>query len=154
MRTEAIPMENLAQLLDVQLQHGLAPLQVTGYSMHPTFRDRKDTVMLRAFDGKLKKGDVILYRRDNGRYILHRVISSPKVDVFLCAGDNQYISERVCSRQVLAVVESFSRGKKTVHSGDFLYRLYVWAWIGLFPVRKPLLALRRRLGRLRRKTKK
>ena len=153
MRTESIPMEALAEVLDMQLQHGTAPLRVTGSSMHPVFRNRKDTVMLRAFDGKLNKGDVILYRRDDGSFILHRVISRPKAGHFLCSGDNQYISEKVCQEQVMALVESFTRGGKHISSDSMRYRFFVWVWVGIFPIRKPLLKLRRQLGRLRKKKK-
>lgn len=154
MRTEAIPMEELAKLLSVQLQHGLAPLRVTGSSMHPVFRNRLDTVMLRSFDGRVKRGDVVLYRREDGAFILHRAITCPDSEGFLCAGDNQYLAEHVCLEQVLAVVESFQRGSKQIPVNNIGYRLFVWFWVGLFPIRRPVLALRRRLGRLRRKHKK
>lgn len=146
-------MEELAELLDVQLQHGLAPLRVTGSSMHPVLRNRKDTVMLRAFTGEIKKGDVVLYRRADGSYILHRVVSRPDQHGFLCAGDNQYVTEHVCLEQVIAVVESFYRGKKQISAGSFVYRAFMWIWLCLLPVRRPILGLRRKLGRLRRKRK-
>ena len=154
MRTESIPMEELSQLLTVQLQHGLAPLRVTGWSMHPTFRHRVDTVMLRSFDGTLKKGDVVLFRRKDGSFVLHRAVSRPNAEGFACVGDNQYAAEHVALSQVLAVVESFQRGKKLVSSNAPLYRIYVWLLVTLFPIRRPILALRRVAARLRRKFKK
>lgn len=154
MRTEAIPMEELAQILAVQLQHGTAPLRVTGSSMHPTFRHRRDTVMLRSFEGSLKKGDVVLFCREDGSYILHRAITTPDGESFLCVGDNQCHAEKVLLSQVVAVVESFQRGKKQVSEHNRLYRLYVWMLVALFPIRRPCLMLRRILGRLRKKLRK
>lgn len=151
MRVETVPMEQLAQLLAVQLDNGLAPLRVTGSSMHPTLRDRKDTVFLRAVGSPLVKGDLILYRRKDGSYILHRIVRMRRDGALVCSGDNQYLPEKVERSQVLAVVESFHRGKKTVSSQNALYRIYVWAWVGLFPVRRPILAVRRRIGCLCRK---
>ena len=151
MRTEVIAMEELAQLLAVQLQHGSAPLRVTGVSMHPILRNRKDTVMLRPFTGQLKRGDVVLFQRQDGSYILHRAISKPRQQQFLCSGDNQYVAEQVNFSQVLAVVESFTRGKKHVSVNDPVYRFVSWFWVAIFPLRKPILKLRRRLGRLRYK---
>ena len=153
MRTQAIPMEQLAQLLELQLAEGEAPLRVTGSSMHPTLRDRLDTVYLKQADGRVGKGDVILYRRENGSYILHRVVKCT-AEGFLCAGDNQYQKEAVAPQQVLAVVTAFQRGAKWVDVSHRGYRLYVWLGIALFPLRRPWLALRRRLGALRRKRKK
>ena len=154
MRFETVPMEQLAQLLAVQLDNGLAPLRVTGSSMHPTLRDRRDTVFLKAVGEPLRKGDLILYLRDNGSYILHRIVGVKRDGRLVCSGDNQYVPEIVEAKQVLAVVDCFCRGKKTVSSKNKLYRLYVWGWTTLFPVRRPVLALRRVLGKLRRKWRK
>ena len=107
--------------------------------------------MLRPFDGQLKRGDVVLFQRADGSYILHRAISRPREKQFLCAGDNQYEAEQVSYDQVLAVVDSFIRGKKHVSVKDPVYRFVSWLWVAMFPLRKPILKLRRRLGRLRRK---
>lgn len=150
MRTEAIPMEQLGRLLAVQLEQGLAPLRVTGCSMHPMLRDKRDTVFLRKVDEPLRKGDLILYRREDGNYVLHRIVAAAKDGSFICSGDHQYISERVEPGWIIAVVDSFCRGKKTVSSKQPVYCAYVWAWVGLFPVRKPFLVARQALGRLRR----
>ena len=54
---------------------GEVRLPASGRSMTPLFRDGKDTVILEAADKKgLKKYDMILYRRDNGQYVLHRIV--------------------------------------------------------------------------------
>ena len=76
------------------------------------------------------------------------------MEQFICAGDNQFVAERVCTSQVLAVVESFIRGNKQIAVEDRGYRLFVWLWVRLFPVRRPILTLRRKLGKLRKKRKK
>ena len=149
MHTESMPMEQLAQLLAVQLENGTAPLRVTGSSMHPILRHRRDTVYLQRPEEPLKKGDVIFYCRDNGRYVLHRIVRVIGEGQYICSGDNQYIPETVLQPQVLAVAESFRRGKKSVTTRHVGYRIFVWVWVGLFPVRRPILAVRRGLGRLR-----
>lgn len=150
MRTEAIPMEQLVGLINVQLEQGIAPLRVTGSSMHPTFRNGRDTVCLRKLEAELRRGDVILYRRENGQYVLHRIVRL-RDGAFICSGDNQFEPERVGAEQVIARVEAFRRGKKEYSVTHLGYRAYVWLWVGIFPVRKPLLKLRRWLGKLRRK---
>ena len=151
MEIAPIPMESLAELLSVQMESGgIARLVVTGSSMHPTLRHCKDAVFLRPLQRELERGDVILYRRKNGRFVLHRIISKPKGDVFFCSGDNQWQKERVTTTQVLAVTDGFIRKKKEVSEDDLRYRLWVSIWLFLFPVRRPILALRRFLGRIRR----
>lgn len=151
MQISSVPMESLAQILALQMESGgVARLVVTGDSMYPTFRNRKDVVYLSSDAAKLKKKDLILYKRDSGQYVLHRIVSRPKGGSFICCGDNQWEKEPVNSRQVIAVVTGFRRKGKEQTPKTVSYRLWVDLWVGLFPLRRPLLALRRWLGRIRR----
>ena len=152
MEVSTIPMEELAEILSLQMASGgTARLVVTGDSMYPTFRHRKDVVFLQPVSRALKRGDLILYKRENGQYVLHRIVTKPKNGAFICCGDNQWEKEPVKAHQVIAVTNGFIRKGKPGNESDFSYRLRVGLWIFLFPVRRPLLALRRKLGRLRRK---
>lgn len=151
MQISTIPMEALAEILSLQMESGgTARLVVTGDSMYPTLRHRKDVVHLVPVTEPLKRGDLILYKRKSGQYILHRIVSKPKNGCFICCGDNQWEREPVSEDQVIAVTDGFVRGGKTYQNTDLSHRLWVGIWTALFPVRRPLLALRRRLGRLRR----
>ena len=152
METVNIPMEDLALLIEVQLeQGGRAELIVTGSSMHPLFHNRKDRVILTP--RAAKKPDIILYRRDNGAYILHRIVRE-KNDVFIVTGDNQWQLEEVRPDQVIAVVEGWYQKGKYHTPNELWYKLYVCFWVGFLPLRRPILALRRRLGKLIRKIKR
>lgn len=147
-----VPIEELIPILLLQLeQGGKAPLQVTGNSMYPMLQHGRDRVILEPLSGKLKKGDLIFYRRENGGYILHRIVKCLRGDGLICCGDNQHVPEAVAQQQVIARVTAFTRKGKTYGVTDPKYRLYVWVLTGLFPVRKPLLALRGWIGNLRRR---
>lgn len=150
MKTVTMPMEQVAELIRLQLSHdGVANLTVTGSSMMPMLHNRRDTVMLSKLTAMPRRGDVILYQRENGSYILHRVVKKPDGTSCVCCGDNQWREEKVPLDRIVAVVTGFRRnGKKydVTHRG---YRSYVLLWIGLFPVRKPMILARRLLGRLR-----
>ena len=151
METLTIPMESIAELIDVQLSHGdRANLIVTGSSMLPMLHHRRDSVMLASVADTLKKGEVILYRRSDGRYILHRIVALTEGG-FICSGDNQAVREFVAREQILAMVAEFTRKGKHFHANAPGYRLYKALWVGLFPLRLHYLILRRRLGRPRRK---
>ncbi len=151
MQTVIMPMESLAEVILLQLQNGgRANLTVTGSSMMPMLRHRKDSVLLVPVAGRQKPGDIIFYRRDNGRYILHRIIRMAG-EGYICCGDNQYQPELVEHRQLIAVVEEFTHRGKHYGVEAVGYRLYTALWIRLFFLRKPYIALRRRLGRLRSK---
>lgn len=145
-----IPMESLAELIRLQLkERGRASLTVTGDSMYPMLINCRDQVELIPVSYQQKEKDVILYRRDNGRYILHRIVALTR-DGYICCGDNQSEKEYVRHDQLLAVVDGFTRNGKCYTLRNPGYQLYAAVWVGLFPIRRYLLALRRCLGRLRR----
>lgn len=151
MQTVTVPMESLAEIISMQLAvGGRANLTVTGSSMLPMLHHRKDSVTLIPADGKQKKGDVILYRRENGRYILHRIIAADQ-DGYICCGDNQAEKEPVSREQVIAVVDGFVRKGRVYKTDAPGYRLYTAVWVDLFLLRRYYIKLRRQLGRLRRK---
>ena len=144
-------MKELAELILLQLETGgKATLAVTGHSMHPTLRERRDSVVLRLPDERQKKGDTILYLRENGQYVLHRIIDT-EADGYICSGDNQVMREPVAHSQVLAVVSGITRKGKLYSVDSLVARVYRVFCVGMFPLRKYYLALRRPLGRLRSK---
>ena len=154
LETRTIPMEQLAELITLQLEKGgRAPLTVTGSSMMPMLYGRRDTVELIPAAYRQKKGDIILYRRKSGRYVLHRIIGLT-ADGYICCGDNQATKEFVCHEQLIAVVNGFVRKEKTYAMNTPGYRLYRWLWVNLFFLRPGYIWLRRRLGRLRKQLRK
>ena len=147
-------MEELWAVMLPQLtQGGSVQLTVSGCSMYPMLRDRMDTVVLRE-DPDLRRGDLILFRRENGSFVLHRIVRVQNADCWIVCGDNQHEPEVVTRTQVLAKMTEFVRKGKTYRTSHPGYKAYVAVWIWLFPIRRQLLALRRFLGRLRRKMRK
>lgn len=117
-----------------------------GVSMLPMLRQGRDTVTLSPVTGRLRKYDLPLYRREDGRYVLHRVVGVS--DTYICIGDNQYVKEYgVEHRQVLAVVTSFSRDGKEYSVSSPSYRLYCSFWNVSRFLRRCLRALKFRLLR-------
>lgn len=133
-------MDQLIQLVQLQLtEKGSASLTVTGTSMLPILRPLKDRVVL-APPKKFKKGDIILYQRDNRQFVLHRILRK-KEGYVICCGDNQWEKERVENTWVLAVVTDFYKLSKKYSITAGWYRLYQWVWVNLFPIRKVLLRM-------------
>lgn len=153
-QTYTLPMQELVELVKLQLSEGgFAKLTVTGCSMLPMLRDGRDTVDLIPVDKLQKKGAVILYRRENGQYVLHRIIQVCGGS-YICSGDNQYMREPVAQTQLIAVVNGFTRKGRHYTCKHFGYSVYTAAMVGLFFLRRPYIALRRMLGRLGRKIRK
>lgn len=153
MRVIKIPTDALIKTVLFQLENGgKANLTVTGSSMLPMLREHFDAVVLSPANRELAPGEIGLYRKENGEYILHRVIRTEKNSYLFC-GDNQFRGETVAKDQVLAVVTEFSK-KGTPHKlTEFGYRVYTMLWVKLFKVRKYYIGLRRWLGRIRRRNK-
>lgn len=148
MQRQTMPMESLVQLLLLQMDNGgRARLTVTGYSMMPMLRNGTDAVELIKAVEKRKKGDIILYRRENGSYVLHRIIGLSDGG-YVCCGDNQAMREPVSAQQVIAVVDGFYRNGKHYALNHAGYRLYTAICVGLVPLRGVYIAIRRPLGKL------
>ena len=119
-----------------------------GFSMLPMLRQGIDTVTLSPISGELRKYDLPLYRRENGKYILHRIIRAG--ETYTCMGDNQLEPETGLHRdQMIAVVTAFTRGDRTIPVTNACYRLYCRIWVGMVPVRKLLRKLKNILKRIR-----
>ena len=79
-----------------------------GTSMLPMLRQGRDSVELSPLPQKLKKYDLPMYRRDNGQFVLHRVVAVS--DSCTCMGDNQFEPEPGLRHdQMIALVTAFTR---------------------------------------------
>ena len=106
-----------------------------GTSMLPMLRDGVDTVVIVKKPEKLKKGDTVLYVRNSGEYVLHRIIKVKK-DGFVMRGDNHFISEYpIFENQIIGFLTAYIRdGKRTEHT-DFKYRIYSFYVVHFMPFR-------------------
>ena len=71
-----VSFAELMPIIEDAFSQGLSvTLPITGNSMRPLFRHKRDSVVLSACDPySLKRGDVPLYQRENGQYVLHRIV--------------------------------------------------------------------------------
>lgn len=68
-----------------------------GYSMYPLFIPGRDEALIQQTDGTdCHRNDVVLYRRDQGILVLHRICRITS-DGFYMVGDNQYEVEASAS---------------------------------------------------------
>lgn len=102
-----------------------------GTSMLPLIRMGADSVSLAKCTG-LKRGDIAFYLRDNGEYVLHRVIKAEKGFYTMC-GDNQLTPEKgISDRHIIGRAVKIYRGEKLIPCDSFPYRLYVFFWRSFF----------------------
>ncbi len=151
MQTCTIPMAELSRILLLQLEKGgKTSLTVTGCSMLPLLHHGRDRVELVTPGQRQQAGDIVLYRRKNGQYVLHRIIAVTE-NGYLCCGDNQVEKEPVAHSQLLAVTSGIIRKGKPCDIQSLGYRVYTWSMVSLFPGKRIYIGIRRRLGRLKRR---
>lgn len=117
-----------------------------GNSMRPMLMPGRDKVTLTSPPEQLRKFDLPLYRRENGAFVLHRVVAV-REDCYLCLGDNTEVFERVEKDRILAVVASFTRKGREIRVGSFWYRVYCILWRPMRLPRKLFKKFRRLAGR-------
>lgn len=117
---------------------------VTGSSMVPFLHDG-DTVYLSAPPEKLEKGDVVLYARENGDYVLHRIRRLNRDGSLIMVGDAQQALEYLPSRQQVYGIAVAARHKgKRITPRSFHWWFYRHIWLWLRPWRYRLMATRKK----------
>ncbi len=123
---------------------GTVKLPITGISMRPLLVWGRDTVEIVKCENP-KKGDIIFYLRDNGQFVLHRIVGADDRGYILC-GDNQWRLERgIEDRHIIAVVKSINRKGKIINvEKNIIYKAYSSLWMTLLPLRKRIIPFTRK----------
>lgn len=97
-----------------------------GTSMLPMLVEGRDSVSIVSTSVREPKvGEVILYRRKNGAFVLHRAVRMAKDGSFICCGDNQTILERGVEREsIIGVLEGYYKGDLWISADDAEYKKY------------------------------
>lgn len=118
------------------------PLAVTGSSMAPFLVSGRDSVLLTRPPETLRRGDIALYRRESGAYVLHRVHHRERDGSYAMLGDAQQTIEHGVRRaQIIAVVQSAKRKGKRQQKGCFWWEFFAHVWPRLVALRPALLRL-------------
>ncbi len=128
-------MNNERHIEDVLKEEGVFVSTTVGVSMFPMLRNRRDTIIVMPYEGRLNKYDVPLYKRGTS-YILHRIIEV-RPDSYVIRGDNCIQKEYgITDEQILGVLTGFYRGSKKINMDGLGYKLYSRVWVFLHPVRR------------------
>ena len=108
----------------------------SGTSMYPLLKSGKDRVVIAPVDSTLKKNDVPLYKGEDGKLVLHRIIRV-KTDGYVIRGDNLYRNEyNVTDEKIVGVLKGIYKGDKLYNCDtDFWYKLYVCFIRASYPLR-------------------
>lgn len=142
------PEQLMPRLLEILEVTEPVPLVISGSSMTPFLVHGRDTVYLSKVKSPLCRGDMVLYRRDSGNYVLHRVYRVER-DTYTMVGDAQtWLEKGIRPDQILAKVTAVRRKGKLLQPGSFWWKFFETIWLGMVPLRPAAMAGYARLKKL------
>ncbi len=134
----AVYLETLCSLVREGKQ---VSLPVSGGSMLPFLAGTRDSVLLSAPEGRLKKGDIYLYQRRSGQFVLHRLYRIKNGRCYFI-GDAQTVPEGPLSQeQIRAKVVAAVRKGKQITPANLIWKFYRSLWIRMIPLRPAVIRL-------------
>ena len=99
-------------------------LKGSGNSMKP-FLNENDTIIVSSVNKyKHKVGDILLYERLNGQFVIHRIYNINKNGTYEFIGDNQFWVEKgIKEEQLKACVEKVIRNGREIDCKQGLVRM-------------------------------
>ncbi|MCQ2334695.1 MAG: hypothetical protein MJZ89_02530 [Paludibacteraceae bacterium] len=146
-------MAEVSSFEDILNNNGVLVYTNVGTSMMPLLRQRRDLLIIRKKEAneRLHWLDIPLFKRDNGQYIMHRVMRVRKQDYVMC-GDNQWRPEYgVREDQILGVLTAVERDGKTLDMASTKMRIYGLLQYIFFPIRASWLFAKCVPGALKRR---
>jgi len=114
-------------------------LTVTGNSMVPFLVNKRDTVILTPPDNEIKKGDILFYRRTNGKCVLHRVKKVINESIYFI-GDSQTAIEGPLDKScIVAVCKTAIRKGRMINENSFIWQFFRVIWLNIIPLRLPVI---------------
>ena len=120
-----------------------------GFSMYPLFIPGRDEAVIEPIGSKsLRRNDVVLYRRDSGILVLHRIFKINSEGVWL-VGDNQTeIEGPLRADQMKGLLCAAIRNDREIPTSSPVYRFLTSFWLFLRPIRPVFWKLSRLIRKL------
>ena len=136
-KTTKIPAGTLFPVVTELLQQGKdVEITVRGNSMYPFIRSNTDTALLQpVVYSALKPLDIVLIRRCNGDYILHRIHSVRPGGLLIIGDAQRKLEGPIRPDQVIARAKSIQRGRLFIGCTSTRWRLLARLWMLLRPIR-------------------
>lgn len=138
------PMDALVALAEDFFALGKrVKIMAVGRSMEPMLKSERDAIILEKYDQKpLAKGEVALFRRANGSYALHRVVSFDEKEGYTFLGDSQLTPEKGISEDMLvARAVAYEINGKNFSCNSLRCRFFARFWVNTVFWRKVYLKL-------------
>ena len=133
---EVDAQEYIAVLRELIEEGHQVSLLISGSSMSPFLIHHRDTIYFKKPDRELRVGDMVFYRRGNGKYGMHR-IRRIRPEGFYMIGDAQWEIEGPLQReQIFGLITAVERKGKLIQPGDFWWEFFAKVWLRIIPLRR------------------
>lgn len=117
-------------------------LTARGSSMLPFIRDGEKILVQKA--ETYRRGDIVLARTDDGKTVLHRIISTEggKGGIVTLMGDHNLRKREICPEDgIKGKVESVTGKNGTRLTSSWKLRFIASVWVALLPLRRVLVRM-------------
>lgn len=130
---------NEGRFEQVLRKDGFLIYRIYGNSMMPLIDQRTDLVTIKAIKGPYKRYDIVLYKRDTGQYVLHRILKKRKNDYVICGDHRWRLEYGITDRHILGVMTELVRNGKKLPLKGWRYWFYEHLWCDFYVIRALIL---------------
>ena len=112
----------------------------------------RDFAVLKKPFRKLKKGDIVLFKRSSGNYVLHRIRYIKKDGCYTVGDFQQSIEGPINEQQICAIATAVKRNGKWLYPKSLCWKFYATVWLYAVPVRHLILKASNKLKRKKAKS--
>ena len=147
-----VNMEMLLPFIEEAFNRGVDfQIPVTGTSMNPLLYQNRDFVKIEKPSLPLKIGDIPLYRRADGAFVLHRVVGIKANGEYIMCGDNQFLLEYgITDSNIIGIAKALIiDGKEIDVEADAEYLKHKKKYLKNLKTRYPVRRLRYKLHKIK-----
>ncbi|MBQ8783836.1 MAG: S24/S26 family peptidase [Clostridia bacterium] len=122
--SNTLSLKEMAPVIEEILSSGgKVRITASGKSMEPVIKDGEDIVVISEIKKPLEAGDIVLFKRSNGRLVLHRILAIKGNEITL-RGDSQWTTEIADKSSVLGILEAVERNGRVLNSDSAYFKKY------------------------------
>ena len=151
---QKLNMETLLPFIEEAFNRGIDfQIPITGTSMNPLLYQNRDYVKIVKPTLPLKLGDIPLYRRNDGSFILHRVVGIKENGEYIMCGDNQFLLEYgITDKNIIGVTKTLIiDGKEVDAETDAEYLRHKEKYLNNLESRYPIRRFRYKLHLIKKR---
>ena len=127
--------EYISMLRELVREGNEVSMLITGSSMTPFLFHEKDSICFRTPDRPLRRGDMVFYKRDDGRFVMHRICKVRSEGYYIVGDAQTEIEGPVRQDQIFAVITKVHRKGKWLGPGNFWWEFFAHVWLWVIPLR-------------------